>query len=83
MTGTINSSQGKIHIFRIIVEGKIHENLLPFLNGMTLSHSRKDEADITIVQGPLPDEASLGGILDTLIDRRFKLISVNRIEETQ
>ena len=71
-----------IYSYRIIVEGKVDASMSPLLNGLNISHAPAEGGSISIIKGQLPDQSALGGILDVLIDHRYVLRSVNRIDRS-
>jgi len=62
--------------YQIKVQGKLSENWSDWFSSMTVTL----ENDVTILTGPVADQAALRGILSRIWDLNLTLISVNRIE---
>ncbi len=62
--------------YQIKVQGKLGENWSDWFSDMTITL----ENDVTILTGPVADQAALRGILSRIWDLNLTLISVNRIE---
>ena len=77
-----HKSEPEVFFYQIIVEGTIDSSLSPLLHDMEISTSTEEGSEQYVLTGQLTDQAALSGIIDTLIDRRFKLLSVNRIGKT-
>ena len=75
-------SEEKETIYQIVIEGHLDSALVPFLNGLDISCASEEETDISILDGGLPDQSALAGVLDVLINHRYKLLSVKRIRQT-
>lgn len=69
-------------IYKIKVYGEIKESLSERLQGMEINIQRSDEAKtVSILTGRINDQSALSGILNTLYDNHFTLISINTIDE--
>ena len=75
-------SEGKETIYHIVIEGHLDSALVPFLNGLDISCTSEEETNISILNGELPDQSALAGVLDVLINHRYTLLSVKRIRNT-
>jgi hypothetical protein len=68
------------HIYCIIVRGRLDESWSTWLDGMAVAVERADDgAAVTVLSGPVVDQAALRGILNTLWDLNLTLISVNQV----
>jgi hypothetical protein len=76
-------------LYEIRLEGRLHERWLAWFDGMTLTsipgaspHAPSDAGTgvITVLRGPVADQAALHGILARLRDLGMPLISVARVE---
>lgn len=76
---TINPFTGSA-VYQITVQGKIENALLRNLGGLILSQTRAKEKVISTLTGDVLDQPALSGILNTLIDNRYTVISVMKIE---
>jgi hypothetical protein len=84
-----NLSSGKLNhrkpaVYRIQVEGELNQKWSDRLGGMTISveHNENEQA-ITTLQGPLPDQAALAGVLNTLYELHLPVITVEYIVEKE
>jgi hypothetical protein len=63
--------------FRIEVKGKINKDLSDLLGALAISHSRPDaQVYVSRLEGEIIDQAALIGILNTLYEMRFPIISI-------
>ena len=63
--------------YQIRVQGWIGERWADWFNGMTMSYERaKDNSPITILTGPVVDQAALRSLLTKIWDLNLILISV-------
>jgi hypothetical protein len=68
-------------LYEIRLQGRLHERWLAWFDGMTLTSSAGSEvAGVTILRGPVADQAALHGMLTRLRDVGMPLISVARVE---
>jgi len=66
---------------RIKVRGYLESSWSDRLGGLTITTTSEGEGStVTTLYGQLVDEAALAGVLSTLYDLGFSLVSVNRIE---
>lgn len=67
-------------VYRIRIAGSLDQGWSCRLGGMSLHDSgpRQGRAE-TLLEGPLPDQAALFGVLNALYDLRLPLISVERV----
>jgi len=68
-------------LYRIRVDGKLNESWSEQLGGMTITiKNTNEEASGAILEGLLPDQAALAGVLDTLYELHLPILSVEYIE---
>ncbi len=68
-------------IYRIRVEGIIPLDWSDRLMGMNITTLETEAPGSTVIVGRLPDQAALTGILNTLYESRFALLSVDCLEK--
>jgi len=61
---------------KIDVKGKLDKNLSEIFGGLSISHKTEHNNTISFLEGTIIDQAELIGILNTLYNMRFKIISV-------
>jgi hypothetical protein len=68
--------------YRIRVQGRVDSSWADRLGGMTMTEdSSYDQAAVTILEGHLPDQAALSGVLNTLYEMHLPLLSVESLDE--
>lgn len=67
--------EGKQAVYRIEVEGHLGKSWSGWFSGMTLAY--RDE--VSILTGPLADQAALRGLLSKIWDLNLTLVSVTRL----
>ena len=68
--------------YRIRVQGHLDSIWFDRLGGMSVSlEASAEKHKITILNGHLPDQAALIGVLNTLYDLHFPLLSVECMDE--
>ena len=67
---------------KIDVKGKLDESLSEIFGGLSISHKIEQNNTISFLEGNIIDQAALIGILNTLYNMRFKIISVKISEKT-
>ena len=71
----------KPRVYQIKMQGKLDESWSAWFDGLTVTfESRNDGSSITILTGPVVDQAALRGILFRIWDLNLTLISVTQIE---
>ncbi len=70
------------NIFRIKVVGELDKSLSNNLGGLSINYKIENNKTISHLEGEIIDQAELIGILNTLYNMRFKIISVNIKEKT-
>jgi hypothetical protein len=64
------------HFYEIRIKGHLDKSWADWFDGMTINHQ---ENGITLLEGSLPDQAALHGLLNRLRDLGIQLIAVNQI----
>lgn len=63
--------------YRIRVRGQIAPHRSDWFQGMTIRPAApEDEPESTLLEGELPDQAALAGVLNTLYDMHLPVLSV-------
>jgi hypothetical protein len=63
--------------YRIRVQGRLDASWSDRLSGVTIEHQdQAGEVPVTVLSGALVDQAALAGVLNTLYDLGFPLVSV-------
>jgi hypothetical protein len=65
--------------YRILLRGFLDKDWSERLEGLTISTTSEDDESFTILEGPLEDEEALSGVLSTLHDLGYSLLSVDRL----
>ncbi len=65
--------------YEIKIKGCLDPRWSDWFAGLTLTHL---EGDVTLLSGPLHDQAALHGLLERIRDLNLTLISVNRSSPT-
>lgn len=85
MAASLNRKQLKFEApgtYRIRVQGILNQNWSDRLGGMAISVSESEEqAPQTTLTGTLADQAALVGVLNTLYDMHFPVLSVEFLQE--
>ncbi len=63
-------------IYEIRVQGRLDQRWSTWFNGLTISYEGED---ITVLSGPLVDEAALHGVLIKVRDLALPLLAVSRV----
>ena len=66
-------------VYRITVGGKLQKRWADWFDGMTITH-REDEtvSPVSVLEGPVADQAALRGLLTKLWDLNLDLIAIQR-----
>jgi hypothetical protein len=67
-------------IYEIRVQGRLDKRWSSWFDGLTLSY---EGDDITVLRGPIVDEAALHGVLIKVRDLALPLIAVNRVQDSE
>ena len=66
--------------YRIVVKGQLPEAWSERFQGMSITVEPSEENDfVSTLEGPLRDQAALSGVLNTLYERHYTVLSVERI----
>ena len=66
--------------YEIRVQGRLDQRWSSWFDGLTL---RYEGDDITVLRGPLVDEAALHGVLIKVRDLALPLLAVSRVQESE
>lgn len=67
--------------YRIVVRGDIDSYQLRRLNGMHIvDHATARDIGDTVIEGRLPDQAALSGVLNSLYEMRLPVVSADCIK---
>jgi hypothetical protein len=67
--------------YKISVQGTLDKHLSAYYGGMTIEHRSDPERDaMTILMGPLVDQCALMGVLNSLHDTGYPILSVECLE---
>jgi hypothetical protein len=67
--------------YRIRVQGELENSWSERLGGMKVTVERFEyKKPVTVLNGPLRDQAALAGVLNTLYDARIAVLSVERLD---
>ena len=76
--GTEDTFQGRA-TYQISINGFLDDQWSDRLAGMQINHFNSDSDPISMLTGKIIDQSELFGVLNTLNDYQFKIISVNKI----
>jgi len=77
-----NFSFSKPAVYQIIVQGELDISLSGNLGGMQIKVISEDAKNpVTVMVGSVSDQAALSGILNSLYDMHFMVLSVKILEE--
>ncbi|WP_218932829.1 hypothetical protein [Roseimaritima multifibrata] len=69
---------GQPACYRIVVEGRLDAPWSGRLGGMQIvASSSEDQSPVTTLSGQVQDQAALMGVLNSLYQMRYKILSVN------
>jgi hypothetical protein len=74
-----DADPSKARTYRIEIEGRLDPRWSGWFNGLTIAVEGQDPL-VTTLNGAIPDQASLRGILNKIWDLNLSLISVNRLD---
>ena len=66
--------------YEIRVKGRLDQHWSSWFDGLTLGY---EGDDITVLRGPLVDEAALHGVLNKVRDLALPLLGVSRVPENK
>jgi len=65
-----------MYVYEIRVQGHLDQRWSTWFDGLTITH---EGDDVTVLHGPLVDEAALHGILIKVRDLTLPLLAVSRV----
>ena len=65
-----------MYVYEIRVQGHLDQRWSTWFDGLTITH---EGDDVTVLRGPLVDEAALHGILIKVRDLTLPLLAVSRV----
>jgi hypothetical protein len=68
--------------YRIDVSGKLDENLSDIFGGLSISHKIEGDKTISYLEGEIIDQSELVGIINTLHNMRFNILSLKILNQT-
>ena len=69
--------------YRIVVQGTVSESWRGRLGGMKVTTSSRESGESqTALQGRLPDQAALRGLLETLYALHLPIVEVTKVEDS-
>ena len=77
------SKTGTPSTYRIRVQGHLGEGWSDRMGGMRIATARKPDGRVVTTLCGLADQAALSGVLNSLYDLGFSLLSVEQIEPCQ
>ena len=66
--------------YQITVEGKVNEEYLQNISGLSVSTTELKGHSISVLTGEIIDQSALSGIINLLVDNRYSVITVIKIE---
>ena len=68
--------------YQIRVVGHLDSNWATRVGAMSIRFEiEEDSEEVTVLEGPVSDQAELAGVLNTLYELHLPLIAVNRVSE--
>ena len=67
-------------VYRVTVEGQVPLDWSSRLMGMNITSSSDSDNDNSTLVGRLPDQAALSGVLNTLYEKQYPVLSVECLE---
>ena len=67
-------------IYEIRVQGRLDQRWSSWFDGLTITYEGED---ITVLRGPLVDEAALHGVLSKVRDLALPLLAVSRVQDSK
>jgi hypothetical protein len=72
---------GKPAYYEFRVNGRLSQHAEPWFEGMDISVDEFHTPVQTVIQGHMPDQAALHGLISRIRDLGLTLVSVNQIEQ--
>ena len=67
--------------YRIRVRGRLDPSWSDRVGGLSITNLDDGDLETTTLVGTLSDQSALSGVLNTLVDLRLELLSVDQIDE--
>jgi len=80
MSGRMDADHHEAGRYEIRLKGHLDDRWAAWFDGLSLS---RESDGSTILQGPIPDQAALHGLLQRVRDTGLSLVSVIRLEPDQ
>jgi hypothetical protein len=77
---TANATMNSPAVYRVRVQGRVPLDWSTRLMGMNITTSYSDDEDSSTLVGRLPDQSALSGVLNTLYETQFPVLSVECLE---
>jgi len=71
---------GTAATYQILIEGHLSESWSDWFEGMRIRHQENGD---TVIEGDLPDQCALHGVLMKIRDLGLTLVEVKRVENMQ
>ncbi|WP_075604052.1 hypothetical protein [Saccharicrinis aurantiacus] len=65
--------------YQITVEGNINDTNLPLIYGMSINKTSFNAKLLSTITGVVKDQAALNGLLTSLTDNRYTIVSVLKL----
>ena len=77
---TGNATMNCPAVYRVRVQGRVPLDWSTRLMGMNITASHDDDEDSSTLVGRLPDQSALSGVLNTLYEKQYPVLSVECLE---
>ena len=68
--------------YRIQIQGRLNQSWTQWFDGMSItSEAAEDGSTLTVLTGPVVDQAALHGLLNRIRDLGLSLVLVERVEK--
>lgn len=74
---------GKPAFYEFRVKGRLSKHAEPWFEGMDISVDKAHTPVQTVIQGHIPDQAALHGLISRIRDLGLTLVSVNQIDQSR
>lgn len=76
----VNATMSCPAVYRVRVQGRVPLDWSMRLMGMNITTSDNDDEDSSTLVGRLPDQSALSGLLNTLYEKQYPVLSVECLE---
>ena len=66
--------------YQITLEGSLDDCWADWFAGLTMTTTRQRDGDVTVLTGPVSDQAALRGLLNQIWDFNLAIITVERLD---